>query len=330
VKGAAWSRAAVFLFSVAASLAAASVSAASGPKIVLSENSVDLGMRINDEAAGHRFEIKNAGNEPLVVRVTTTSCGCVYHDDIRAPIPPGETAWLESGYKPRSDSRRLGTQNFSLVLETNDTTLPAVTLEVKMELMEAVTLRPTVLDLDEKTKSGTFEVIRMGKDGEIPTITSVSPSAPEVQVKEVSSTSEGAVGITTYSVTHSGNELRDSTIKVTTSSARMPILELPLQHTVADSVVFSPKRVAVGVLTAGSTVRRRVNFTSAGDLKAPLSFESDHPNLTVLECAFADGVGSMEVQFRADTPGKMNLRANLLDAANFKVGSIQILAVVRE
>ena len=51
------------------------------------------------EAQTHSFEVKNTGNQPLVIQDVTTSCGCITVDFAKEPVLPGGTAVVTVTYK---------------------------------------------------------------------------------------------------------------------------------------------------------------------------------------------------------------------------------------
>ena len=68
-------------------------------RVTMPETSFTFGDFPWQEAQTHSFEVKNTGNQPLVIQDVTTSCGCITVDFAKEPVLPGGTAVVTVTYK---------------------------------------------------------------------------------------------------------------------------------------------------------------------------------------------------------------------------------------
>lgn len=73
-----------------------------GAKVVLLENSVNLGEVTAGETRFVSVSLKNITSHPIEVCGGTTSCGCALVKGLPFEIPPGEIRSCEVEYRPRT------------------------------------------------------------------------------------------------------------------------------------------------------------------------------------------------------------------------------------
>jgi hypothetical protein len=92
--------------------------------LLVKETSFDFGkVKSGSDTLWHTFEIKNIGNEPMVISDVKTSCDCTLADWPTGSIAPGKTAVIKGGFKIEGKS---GSFEKNIILFTN--TAPAVTI----------------------------------------------------------------------------------------------------------------------------------------------------------------------------------------------------------
>ncbi len=91
----------IILF-IASLLIAGQIIAQHNAEINVNEQTHDFGQISEaDGLASHIFEIKNTGNDPLVINRITASCGCTRPEWSKAPIEPGKTGEVKISYNPK-------------------------------------------------------------------------------------------------------------------------------------------------------------------------------------------------------------------------------------
>ena len=74
---------------------------ASGPKLVIGENTHNFGMiREADGPVTFEFVLENQGDKPLVISSAKSQCGCTVPKIPKQPIRPGESAKISVTYDP--------------------------------------------------------------------------------------------------------------------------------------------------------------------------------------------------------------------------------------
>ena len=102
---------------LAISIAIALALAAQGPDFAFAEQSHDFGTIGNTKQKSHTFEIRNVGDEPLIIKHIATSCGCTTTNYTKTPIKPGKKGRITVTFNPRS--QRSGTFRKSVTVFTN-------------------------------------------------------------------------------------------------------------------------------------------------------------------------------------------------------------------
>lgn len=76
----------------------------------------DFGVIIQGEVVVHTFKFKNTGNDDLIIRSTSSTCGCTVSSYTKKPISPGETGKVDVTF---NSSGRSGRQHKSVTVLTN-------------------------------------------------------------------------------------------------------------------------------------------------------------------------------------------------------------------
>ncbi len=63
----------------------------------------------------HKFELENSGNEPLILTEVKASCGCTATEWTKAPIAPGEKAFVTATF----NAKKVGKFNKSITVFSN-------------------------------------------------------------------------------------------------------------------------------------------------------------------------------------------------------------------
>lgn len=76
----------------------------------------DFGVIIQGEVVVHTFKFKNTGNADLIIRSTSSTCGCTVSSYTQKPIAPGETGKVDVTF---NSSGRSGRQHKVVTVLTN-------------------------------------------------------------------------------------------------------------------------------------------------------------------------------------------------------------------
>jgi hypothetical protein len=92
------------------------------PEITFFDNNTDkptyfdFGVIIQGEIVVHTFKFKNTGNADLIIRSTSSTCGCTVSSFTEKPVAPGETGKVDVTF---SSSGRSGRQHKAVTVLTN-------------------------------------------------------------------------------------------------------------------------------------------------------------------------------------------------------------------
>ncbi len=76
----------------------------------------DFGVIIQGELVVHTFRFKNTGNADLVIRSTSSTCGCTVSSYTKEPIAPGKTGKVDVTF---ASAGRKGRQHKAVTVLTN-------------------------------------------------------------------------------------------------------------------------------------------------------------------------------------------------------------------
>ncbi|PLX19854.1 MAG: hypothetical protein C0599_10155 [Salinivirgaceae bacterium] len=76
----------------------------------------DFGVIIQGEVVVHTFKFKNTGNADLIIRSTSSTCGCTVSSYTEKPIAPGDSGKVDVTF---SSSGRSGRQHKAVTVLTN-------------------------------------------------------------------------------------------------------------------------------------------------------------------------------------------------------------------
>ena len=105
--------------------------AQTGPVMTFEKLEVDYGTIALGADGVRFFKFKNTGNEPLVIKKATGSCGCTVPKWPNEPVAPGKTGVIEVKY----DTSRPGPFSKAVTVETNEAN-PTHTLAIKGVVVE--------------------------------------------------------------------------------------------------------------------------------------------------------------------------------------------------
>jgi len=154
--------------------------AAKGPKLVFDKTTHDFGEISPMGKYSCTFTFKNEGDEILEIKEIRTTCGCTAVDPEKKILSPGESSFLEVKYR---SGLRPGNVHKRIIIRSNDTETPSVTLSIRGNLVTDVLYSPYGIRFSdvEVDKPAHSEVIFKAKNPETFKITDIQVDAPYIQ-----------------------------------------------------------------------------------------------------------------------------------------------------
>lgn len=125
-----------------AGLVGLAVHAAAQPKLKADSFQIDLGMVESGTVIERELELRNAGDEPLVIEKVQTSCPCTtvsLPDGTNGVVGPGDGVALQLRYDTED---RHGSYGAALVIHSNDLDLPIAVFEIGIVITKPVITDP--------------------------------------------------------------------------------------------------------------------------------------------------------------------------------------------
>ncbi len=144
------------------------------------QKELDLHPTFTDTTAVAHFKYENVGKTPIHFNAVRTSCGCTAAKPAKDDVAPGEkgeiTATLQIG-------DRVGLQQKSVTVETNDPKSPTTILQLKANIPPLLELKPAFVfwDSAEPLNPKTIDVV-VPKESPVTKVT-VTSSDPAITAK---------------------------------------------------------------------------------------------------------------------------------------------------
>ena len=106
----------IFMFSAVFAVGAFAQAKVGGPVMTFKQTEIDYGTIQQNADPLRKFEFKNTGTEPLVIKNARGSCGCTVPSYKKEPILPGESSVIEVRYA----TDRIGVFTKTVTIETNE------------------------------------------------------------------------------------------------------------------------------------------------------------------------------------------------------------------
>jgi hypothetical protein len=110
-------------------------SVATAPKIEFDEKLFDFGIISQGDTIRHTFTFKNTGTAPLKILSARGSCGCTVPTYSKTDVAPGESGKVDVKF---NSAGKLGGQNKTVTLITNDPTIKQVILTLRGSVVTAI------------------------------------------------------------------------------------------------------------------------------------------------------------------------------------------------
>jgi hypothetical protein len=106
---------------------------AKAPAISFEQNTFDFGTIKQGEAVSYEYNFTNTGKSNLLIRKVTAACGCTAAITSADVIPAGKTGTIKTTF---NSAGKMGQQNKTITIITNDPVNPKVILWIKGEITE--------------------------------------------------------------------------------------------------------------------------------------------------------------------------------------------------
>ena len=233
------------------------------PHIAFPESVFDFGKVEQGAQVNHLFRFTNQGGKDLRIESVKTSCGCTAAVISSEVIAPGQEGTISATF---DTSRFSGEKAKSISVYSNDPAQPVTTLTLQGEVTVEVEVDPTQLYLGRVRRGE--ETIRsvdvLYDASKLITITKIENSSPVLTVQAQDLEKDGRKGkklIVTLKKDAPLGRLNDE-IKVTTTSAKRPSLEIPVFGSIEGDLVVAPPQVSFGVVRLGEGKTQEVSIKS--------------------------------------------------------------------
>ena len=205
------------------------VTAHAAPVVAADQPNCEFGTISQGEKVERTFIIRNMGNEPLIIKSVTPSCGCVEVTTSASVIAPGTYGEIKATFDSAAYS---GAFQKTVAVETNDPTSPSSLLNLNGTIIEKFRVVPEHINLGEVRvdvlHSSHITVTNTGnKPLKLTAITTTPPRIVAVADKKL--LPPGESGTITVSVTpRKGDRLVSGIITITTDNPDKPEVKVSL------------------------------------------------------------------------------------------------------
>jgi hypothetical protein len=233
------------------------------PRVVFSESVFDFGKVEQGAQVNHLFRFTNQGGQDLRIESVKTSCGCTAAVISSEVIGPGQEGTISATF---DTTRFSGEKAKTVGVYSNDPLRPVTTLTLQGEITVEVEVDPPQLYLGrvrrgEETVRSVDVVYDASKSI---SITKVENSSPLLTVRAQDIDQQGRQGkklIVTLKKDAPLGRLNDE-IKVTTTSEKRPVIEIPVFGSIEGDLVVAPPQVSFGVVRRGEGKTQEVSIKS--------------------------------------------------------------------
>jgi hypothetical protein len=253
-----------------------------GPRIEVTPRTLDFGEVWEGDLVRQLHKIKNTGDAPLTIRLTTT-CGCTLATQPESPLPPGQSTEFTITY----NTRHKGKAAKRVILNTNDPTTPVTYIDVRGNVKPIMLFDPTnrIAFHDLETDSVESQTIIFTNNFDKPVrmkLRESANSAFDVRFKEVKEGESYELTIRTKPPLKRGrNSLR---LTLETDMPKVPTYTVHAHAYVPMRAEFFPPRLFV---TSNMTrpMRKTVQLNFLRD--EPLKIVDIQPSIAGLDCELA-------------------------------------------
>lgn len=243
--------------------ACAGSAVAAGPRLTIREPIADFGSVEQGTPVTHVFRLTNHGDAVLHVANVKSSCGCAAAVVSSSDVPPGGEARVMATL---DTSRVTGRTTKVLSVYSDDPQVPVAALTLTGEVLADLVLSPSPVYLGRLRRGEAVSrevAIRPGRPGGTAAVRAVGGDHPGLRTR-LESNPDGTQRLLvaldpTVPLGRFSQELR-----LETTSARQPVMLLPVFGSIEGDVVVLPSQVSFGVTRHGASLERRLLIRNRG------------------------------------------------------------------
>lgn len=221
----------------------------------------DFGQIWDTEPVETKFKFTNSGSEPLKITDIRSSCGCTVPELPKRVFEPGESGELTVIFNP---SGKVGVNNRSITIVTNDASSPNHIVSVKVDVKKLVYVEPAQVNFGRLDKGQTLgrKAVIIGRpedfsvkpvaEGGVPEGFSIKISDPVTVERDGVQMRSIEIDVTALGTLAVGRSR--GVLALETSDPRLPRVEIPLVALVSGDLSAEPARVQFGVIQPGESV----------------------------------------------------------------------------
>jgi hypothetical protein len=186
---------------------------------------------LEGESVDITFEFSNGGGEYLVIHDALTSCGCTTAEYPSHPLKGGESAMIKTTFNSKGHA---GDNDISLLVKSNDPTVPVKTLRIRGKVIRQWQVRPNRFILTDlrpgSTLSKKFQLINCMKESlRIRKLVAGNPHIRFLSTpKEVAPGKDQAIAFEVRLKDLKTGQIRQSSIQIEVANAEMQSIEIPV------------------------------------------------------------------------------------------------------
>jgi hypothetical protein len=186
---------------------------------------------LEGESVGITFEFSNEGGESLVIHDALTSCGCTTAEYPSHPLEGGESGMIKTTFHSNGHA---GENDISLLVKSNDPTVPAKTLRIRGKVIRQWQVRPNRFILTNLRRGSTlnkkFQIINFMKEPlQIRELVAGNGHIRLLSTpKEVDPGKNQTIAFEVSSKDLETGQLRQSSVRIEVANAEMQSIEIPV------------------------------------------------------------------------------------------------------
>ncbi len=213
------------------------------PRLVIDKPVYDFGTVEQGTRVEHAFKIRNDGSASLQVSKVDSSCGCTAGVSADGFVGPGRDTWVTVTF---DTSRISGRTSKTVILHSNDPTVPEAALSLTGQVVTDVVVNPTPLYLGRIRRGETIRrelVISAGRPGAPHNVIDVETETPVVRAYvEPGETADQQRVVVEITPNLPLGRFTDE-LRVRTTSPRQPIVIIPVFGSVESDLAALPPQV---------------------------------------------------------------------------------------
>jgi hypothetical protein len=234
-----------------------------GPRLGIGEPVANFGSVEQGTPVSHVFHLRNTGDATLRITNVKSSCGCTAAVVSDSTVPPGGEARVLATL----DTARLtGRTTKVLTVYSDDAQVPVGALTLTGEVLADLALSPNPVYLGRLRRGETISrevVIRPGRPGGRDIVRAVGGELSGLQTRlDLLPDGSQRLFLSVGADLPLGRLNRE--LRLETTSARQPVIVLPVFGSIEGDVVVLPSQVTFGVARAGASPERRLLIRNRG------------------------------------------------------------------